>query len=1119
MASTLCPARGVGYPQIDGGSTQEPVLKISSVQIDPATREVLADGQRVDLEPKVYALLIHLIEHRDRVVSKDELLEQVWPGRVVSDDALYRAIRLARDVFAKTDLAEPAVKTVHRVGYRFNAPVIEDASPSTTTPFRVTLALAGPLTGLDLAAAGIGVEPSDELCLATFESVGEALKLALDIQARQQSASPGMAVHVSAQQEGQAEQAQAVSAAIAQGAGAGQILLTAAAFELARNEPGVSETSDLVWRAHGPFHLSEADEIATLFETGHAGVAPLRAPEETGTFSKAHTEDLILGWRAAKRQEIPHRPHWMLLESLGAGGFGEAWLAEHAKTLERRVFKFCFRADRLKSLQREVTLFRLLNETLGARDDIARILDWNFDEPPYFIESEFTAEGDLVDWARRQGGLHRVPMDQRLKLVAQTARALAAAHAVGVLHKDVKPTNILVKPGLNMPEQAVLADFGIGLITDVDPLVEHSITQLGVTEALAGNVTTARTGTRRYMAPELLEGKPPTLQADIYSLGVVLYQLVVGDFDRVLAAGWERDVEDDLLREDIAAMVDGDPEERPADAMAVARSLENLKLRREEKQSQQLQQARLERERKRRRILIPVTVFASIFAVAMAIQSYRINQQKERAQAEARRAEEVTAFMKGLFDAGNPMYRGGSPPTLEDFLNSGANQLSEQLSAEPYVRSSLLVTLGTAFRAMDKLDRAEALLREALGDAEQSGDWHMHGGALFELAKIAIERNQLEEASALLNQAQALIPNDHSFEAAIFQSNLYQGFARVTFLRGEYEQSVAHVRAVVATRRDLLELDDPRLADGISNLAGNLFLLGSDHYEESVTLFSEAIDLFRNHNPKHYGFQATLANMGIALETLGRFEESAQHLEQAIVLADEIFGGPHPATAWALQTMGQVQQELGRRDEALPYLNRSFEIRQEMRGEHPETGLILLALTDFHLAGGDLPQAEAHAKECLRIRQAVAPEGHWVVAEANHRMGLVMLEQNRIDEAAAYLPQASSVLMDSLGETNWFNGQALIDLALLQVAQGRQDAALENGRRGVAILLNTLGEENSKTAYGRLQWARVLAETGKPDEASTLLTELWPQVQALERTAPYRYNQLATLKQRLAEES
>jgi hypothetical protein len=111
---------------------------------------------------------------------------------------------------------------------------------------------------------------------------------------------------------------------------------------------------------------------------------PMMNPKkQRGTELKA-----ITGWRPAPGLELPGRPNWIIVEHLGGGGFGEVWLASQSKTGDRRVFKFCYDAKSLRSLQREITLFRLLKKELGDRDDITRILDWNLDESPYFIESE-----------------------------------------------------------------------------------------------------------------------------------------------------------------------------------------------------------------------------------------------------------------------------------------------------------------------------------------------------------------------------------------------------------------------------------------------------------------------------------------------------------------------------------------------------------------------------------------------------------------------------------------------------------------------------------------------------------------------------------------------------------
>ncbi len=201
-----------------------------------------------------------------------------------------------------------------------------------------------------------------------------------------------------------------------------------------------------------------------------------------------------------------------------------------------------------------------MRETLGGRDDIVALVDWRLDEPPYFIESEFSASLNLAEWFDKEGGAAQVPLHDRVEVVRRTAIALAAAHSVGVLHKDVKPANVLVGRDSDGAVRVRLCDFGVSVLTDETRLRSAGVTAVGLTGGV--DAPSPDAGTRLYMAPELLEGKAATTGADVYALGVMLYQISIGDFAKALAPGWDRDVDDDLLREDIAATVDGAPERR-----------------------------------------------------------------------------------------------------------------------------------------------------------------------------------------------------------------------------------------------------------------------------------------------------------------------------------------------------------------------------------------------------------------------------------------------------------------------------------------------------------------------------------------------------------------------------
>ncbi len=303
------------------------------------------------------------------------------------------------------------------------------------------------------------------------------------------------------------------------------------------------------------------------------------------------------------------------------------WLAEHPKTRETRVFKFSPDDLHLKGLKREVTVARLLRDALGERPEFVRVLEWNFDTPPYFVESEY-AGPNLADWAEAQGGLGKVPWDLRVTLLVDVARAVAAAHELDLLHKDLKPGNILVASTADGAPRIKVADFGSASLLVPERLRALGITNLGFTRSSTGGKDSL-TGTVTYVAPEVLAGQSPTAASDVYALGVLLYELVVGEFRKPLAPGWEADIADPLLREDIAEAACGDPVRRLKSAAELVERLVHLDRRRAEHDErdrlhQRLQAAEIKRAHARaRRPWLALAGLAVLAAAVAGLTVYR----------------------------------------------------------------------------------------------------------------------------------------------------------------------------------------------------------------------------------------------------------------------------------------------------------------------------------------------------------------------------------------------------------------------------------------------------------------------------------------------------------------
>lgn len=530
----------------------------SSCVFEESTLELSLEGTVVELERKPLEVLRHLLRHAGEVVTKEEIHAAVWPGRVLSDTVLTKAVSRIREVLG--DDAQTLIKTVHGYGYRLIAPVrVEVASAAPTAPV-------------------LGLKVGD---------------------------SP-----------------------------------------------------------------------------------PLRA-------------------------------QWRLDAHLGSGGSGEVWRVLHRKTGDVRVYKFAVDAEALNALKREITLFRLLRQQLGPSAPIAEMLDWNLEEAPYFVELEHYRAGNLALWAAGQGGLATLPLKLRLRVFADIAEAVAQVHGVGVLHKDLKASNVLMR-GEGTAVQPLLADFGgAGVMAD-DVIANAGITRMGFTQLLdsAGQATTL------YLAPEVLEGQPQTIRGDVYALGVLLYQLVVGDFRKPVAPGWELAVDDELLRLDIAEAVQGNPERRLSSAQALADRVRQLEQRREALLAQRqleaeqtaalavAETAKRENETLRARRTAMWSVLAAILVGLAATLLFALEARKaeHKATAAAQSAQAVTAFMsEDLFGGIDPSVRKGREVDLISVLDAGAAKIDARFADDIGGKAQAYVVLMKAYENFPARPLAELL--------------------------------------------------------------------------------------------------------------------------------------------------------------------------------------------------------------------------------------------------------------------------------------------------------------------------------------------------------------------------------------------------------------------------
>jgi serine/threonine protein kinase len=802
----------------------------------------------------------------------------------------------------------------------------------------------------------------------------------------------------------------------------------------------------------------DQDIIKTAYGFGYRFIAPVQV--EVGPTPGPARLEFKPG------DHPPGRPLWSLVERLGVGGHGDTWRARHEKTHEQRVFRFALDETSLGVLKREITLFRIINDVLGDRARVVRLLDWNLEQLPYFTEAEYVSAGGLVDWTQGLGGIAAIPLAERLEIVAKIAAALAAVHSVGVLHKDLKPSNIFVRLVPGEPADMALGNFGSGGILEAGHIERLGITRLGFTKTIAAPKVNPASVT--YLAPEIQDGRPFTVKSDVYALGIILYQFLVGDLHKALSPEWQGDIDDELLREDIALAVQADPAMRMADAGLLAQRLRSLDARRNHLIEQR--KTRINEEDTRRsfertraqRVGIALT-FAALAAglVLSAVMYLKERRAQELGAAAAAQSKAVTEFLSNeTFAAADLGVESAKTWTTAELLTRTGNKIDLRFAAKPAVASQLHYIIGRSLARFHEYPLSVWHLNRAmeLGQQDNAAGSDAVLGSASELLEIDYALGKLRDT---LPRYEAVLAagekSDSPNDMALLE--LKECVARARYRLGDWSQAAQSL--VILLKVQGTSAPPSELVGEIELDLGRALIDLARSADAGVHL-GRAIEILTHEmGATHATVAQARAALGRSLADSGRFENAAEQFDRAQELAarsvpletatamrtryfrgllflqmdapekaeplfaqivasqDAQSAGEVDRTGPVRQALGEAYARQGKIDAAIATLQRAVATSERADGaQHPGTQSTRLSLAECLVA--ERRDVEARALlETPPLNLAALPAVHPIAAQLDRVKGLLAQHEGNVEQARKSLGDSLAILQTLYGSQHW----------------------------------------------------------------------------------------------------
>ena len=742
---------------------------------------------------------------------------------------------------------------------------------------------------------------------------------------------------------------------------------------------------------------------------------------------------------------------WLVVDVLGRGGMGTVYLAERDDgQYEQRVALKLVRGPARDGPLRFTAESHILARL--SHPNIARLIDaGHTPEGSAYLVMEFVDGSSITAYA----DAHRLTVDDRLRLFRVVCEATQHAHQALIVHRDLKPSNILV----SRAGEVKLLDFGIAKLLEPDhPLADPTRSGL-------------RALTPAYAAPEQLRGEPVSTATDVFVLGAVLYELLIGQRpggpDAAMSAPRDAPITAPpsvVVRRQMAAVqaaartpsalaaerqtsparlirrLSGDvdcvvlkalqqePERRYGSAGQLADDLQRLLDGRPVLAQPDTRGYRLRRFVGRHRVgvamMSAVAALVVAFAIVAALQARAVAIERDRARVEAARAERVVLLVTDLFKLAEPAAGRGSTIAARELLDRGSQRIAVELADDPETQAALFNALARVYGNLGLHDAAIEVLGRALGRERT-----VHGDATLARAETLHLLGERHESK-----------NDHATAERRF-------------------------REALALRRQL-QAPGTEVAATLEGLGRTLN--GAGRYGESRAMLEDAVAIRRS-EPR-----VSPAELMSGLHELGKLVHfagdtaRAERLFRESVAVGQRIAGPSRAKVISLRQHAQLVAQFDRAPaRAEPLLREALAMARAIHpGDHEDTAICLAALSANLRGLRKLPEAETSARDAAAMMLRLYGPGHVETLSAR-------LDLSRVLNAADKFGEAEQILEDSLGDARSFLGDGhpttivtARGLATVIEQQGRFAEALAVRRDELARTAKALGDGDVFVATG-----------------------------------------------------